>query len=75
MKACRHSLAPIYKITSTPNYQTFVFCYLSSDTANKSKVLYGLLKEPELNVVLDDVEEEVLQEDGKPQRVGNIIVQ
>ena len=36
--------------------------------ANKSKVLYGLLKEPELNIALDD-EEDVQEADDKP-RVG-----
>jgi hypothetical protein len=39
--------------------------------ANKSKVFYGLLKEPELNIVLEDDEEDVtVHEDGRPAKVG-----
>ena len=34
--------------------------------ANKSKVLHGLLKEPELNIALDD-EEDAQEPDDKPK--------
>ena len=34
--------------------------------ANKSKVFYGLLKEPEINIPLDDGDEEIDGE-GKPK--------
>jgi len=41
---------------------------------NKSKVLFGLLKEPELNVLLDDDDEDVsMNEDGKPAKVYIIL--
>lgn len=36
--------------------------------ANKSKVYYGLLKEPEIEVPLDDEDEEAENEEGKPKK-------
>jgi hypothetical protein len=40
-------------------------------SANRAKVLYGLLKEPELNIHLDDDEEEIAtNEDGRPSKVN-----
>lgn len=44
-------------------YIIFVVCLLS---ANKAKVYYGLLKEPDLNILLDD-EEEGGEGDEKPK--------
>uniref|UniRef100_A0A3P8XID6 Transcription initiation factor TFIID subunit 5 n=1 Tax=Esox lucius TaxID=8010 RepID=A0A3P8XID6_ESOLU len=36
--------------------------------ANKTKVFYGLLKEPEIEVPLDDEDEEAENEEGKPKK-------
>ncbi|KAM9455017.1 transcription initiation factor TFIID subunit 5 isoform 2-T2 [Clarias gariepinus] len=36
--------------------------------ANKAKVFYGLLKEPEIEVPLDDEDEEAENEEGKPKK-------
>ncbi|CAL8269474.1 transcription initiation factor TFIID subunit 5 [Gadus morhua] len=36
--------------------------------SNKAKVFYGLLKEPEIEVPLDDEDEEVENEEGKPKK-------
>ncbi|XP_007910610.2 transcription initiation factor TFIID subunit 5 [Callorhinchus milii] len=36
--------------------------------ANKSKVFFGLLKEPEIEVPLDDEDEDVENEEGKPKK-------
>ena len=42
-------------------------CYAA---VNKAKVFYGLLKEPELNIALEDDDDDIIvHEDGRPAKV------
>ena len=46
-------------------YVSFFLLFL----VNKTKLFYGLLKEPEINISLDDEEDDLPNEDGRPAKV------
>lgn len=66
-------LPPVWAITSVffPCFFTLIYQNLWNDmslSTHHVKVYYGLLKEPEIELPLDDEDEEAENEEGKPKK-------